>query len=107
MDKFGFSEDKIVKLQSLFFRYIEIEKVIIYGSRAKGNYQPFSDVDITLMGPLLNKHLLSKIILEIDDLLLPYSFDVSIFHEISNQDLIDHINRRGQILYNKEDYSEK
>ncbi|MBU1171821.1 MAG: hypothetical protein KKD44_19885 [Proteobacteria bacterium] len=39
--------------------------------------------------------------LEIDDLLLPYSFDISIFADIDNPDLIDHIKRVGMIFYEK------
>ena len=44
---------------------------------------------------------LSKIENELDDLLLPYKIDLSIFHQIENQDLIDHINRVGIVFYEK------
>lgn len=80
-----------------------IERVILYGSRAKGNYKPFSDVDITLVGGLLTHDDLSRIIIAIDDLLLPYQFDISIFHQLKNETLIDHINRRGIVIYEKVD----
>lgn len=101
------SEDKIEKLQSLFYKYKEVEKVVIFGSRAKGNYDTFSDVDITLVGLSLDKTLLSNIIFAVDDLLLPYMFDISILHDISNSDVIDHINRRGKVLYDREEYSKE
>jgi len=39
--------------------------------------------------------------LEIDDLLLPYTFDISIFNQISNLDPIEHINRVGLLFYSK------
>jgi hypothetical protein len=38
---------------------------------------------------------------EIDDLLLPYMLDLSIFTQIGNPDWVDHINRVGKPLYRK------
>jgi type I restriction enzyme S subunit len=90
--------DQIVKL---FSKYGEIDSVILYGSRAKGSHKPYSDIDITLVGPALNLGLLQKIEIELDDLMLPYKFDVSIFSTIDNKDLLEHIKRVGTIIYNK------
>lgn len=81
-----------------------INRVVLYGSRAKGNYKPFSDVDITLVGDELTHEDLNRIILAIDDLLLPYLFDISIFHQLKNDTLIDHINRRGIVIYDKSEF---
>lgn len=44
---------------------------------------------------------MNEIALELDDLLLPYLIDLSAYHQIQNPDLIDHINRNGQIFYQK------
>ena len=74
----------------------------MYGSRAKGNYKPFSDVDITLEGAELTHTDLSRLSLAIDDLLLPYQFDISIFHTLKNEALIDHIRRMGITIYERE-----
>ncbi|MFI3263691.1 MAG: nucleotidyltransferase domain-containing protein [Rikenellaceae bacterium] len=101
MDQFGISEDKIVKLHSVFNLFPEIEQVIIYGSRALGRYKKFSDVDITLKGSSLTDSTLTKLIFAIDDLLLPYEFDISIYHHIKNCDVVDHIDRVGKVLYTK------
>ena len=59
----------------------------MYGSRAKGNFKPFSDIDITLMGDRLTYNTLSSLSDEIDDLLLPYSVDLSIYGKLKNADL--------------------
>jgi len=40
---------------------------------------------------------------ELDDLLLPYTIDLSIFRDISDLDVIEHIERVGVIFYEKED----
>ncbi|WP_298549888.1 nucleotidyltransferase domain-containing protein [uncultured Parabacteroides sp.] len=99
--KYGLSDTEWNRLETVFNRYPNIERAILYGSRAKGNYKPFSDVDITLVGERLTRSELNRIVLDIDDLLLPYQFDVSIFHRLTNPDLIDHIERKGIILYQR------
>lgn len=98
---YGLKDTELASLTSLFSKNEHIERVILYGSRAKGNYKPFSDVDITLVGRELTHSDLNRMILDIDDLLLPYMFDISIFHTLKSSDLIDHINRRGISIYEK------
>lgn len=96
----GLKSSDLEKIQLIFKEHLEIDKVIIYGSRAKGNYNPYSDIDITLVGSIdLTSQ--NKIENELDDLLLPYKFDVSIFNKIENPDLIEHIKRAGRIIYTK------
>lgn len=99
MNEFGLSENTMNKLDRLFSEYPEIKKVILYGSRSIGNYKNGSDIDITLEGKDLSLNLISKLENDIDDLLLPYTFDISIFEKISNPDLKDHILRVGKIFY--------
>jgi len=94
----GLKDDVVNALRSVFANYPEIEKIILYGSRAKGNFKPGSDIDLTLVAPLLNLTAFLKIENEIDDLLLPYKVDLSLFHKLEDQELIDHINRVGKEL---------
>ncbi len=49
----------------------------------------------------MNLSTLLKIENELDDLLLPYKIDLSIFHKIEDLDLIEHINRVGIVFYEK------
>lgn len=102
MDAYGLTVGDLQKLNDLFSANTKIERVILYGSRAKGNYKSFSDVDITLLGETLLNSDLSKLQIEIDDLLLPYKFDISLFKNLRNEALIEHINRVGKVLYTKE-----
>ena len=99
---YGLSQKTIKKIILIFQAFKEIDAVILYGSRAKGNFKPGSDIDMVLKGKKLNLHLLNKISLALDDLLLPYIFDVSIYHQISNPDLIAHIARVGKTFYTRE-----
>ena len=100
--RFGLEENDILKLQKIFANYLQIESVKIYGSRTKGNYKNGSDIDLTLIGKELNLTIVNTIETQIDDLLLPYLFDISVYHQISNPDLIDHIQRVGQIFYQRD-----
>ena len=98
---YGLKDIELAKLNEVFAANERIERVVLYGSRAKGNYKPFSDVDITLEGDELTHTDLSRLSLAIDDLLLPYQFDISIFHTLKNEALIDHIRRMGITIYEK------
>lgn len=99
--RFGLKEATINQIISVFSQYPQVHKVLLYGSRAKENYRNGSDIDLTLIGDVSYSQL-SGIEDKIDDLLLPYSFDISIFSDIDNADLIDSINRIGVIFYEKD-----
>jgi predicted nucleotidyltransferase len=98
---FGLDETTIAKINSVFENYLEIEEVIVYGSRAKGNFREGSDIDITLKGENLSDEIRSKVWLDIDDLNIPYLFDISIFNQLKSESLIDHIERIGKLFYKK------
>jgi predicted nucleotidyltransferase len=99
---FGLTPDTIKKIKQVFSKFENIQTVILYGSRAKGNYRKGSDIDITLIGENLNlNNSIYPLGEELEKLCLPYTFDISIFSKIDNEDLIDHINRAGKILYQK------
>lgn len=99
--KYGLKDDVIEKINKVFSNYPKIEKVILYGSRAKGNYKNGSDIDLTLIGKDLNIQDLNMIDLDLDELYLPYMFDISIYNNLENQDLIEHIRRVGCEFYAK------
>ena len=96
--KFGLNQKTINKINSVFELHTQVEEVLIYGSRAKGNFREGSDIDITLIGKNIN---LSKVNENIDDLNTPYLFDISIFDKLDSKDLIEHINRVGKTFYKK------
>ncbi len=100
--QFGLTATTIDKIVSVFHRHPEVESAILYGSRAKGNYRNGSDIDLTLTGNQLTYRIVARIEDEIDDLLLPYLFDISIFSQIEDPDVVDHINRVGISFYQRE-----
>lgn len=99
--RFGLKETTIQKICAVLKRHPQVETAILYGSRAKGNYKKGSDIDLTLRGKGLTLNVLCKIMDELDDLLLPYTIDLSIFDDISDPDVIEYIQRVGVTFYQK------
>jgi len=98
---FGLSSKAISRIRQVFAEIPAVEKVVIYGSRAKGDYRPESDIDLTIIGSAVTWHDLQTIERKIDDLLLPYKVDLSLHDHIDNENLIDHIKRVGKVFYEK------
>ncbi len=99
--RYGLTEDDIQKLCGVFERHPQIRKVILYGSRAKGNFKPGSDIDITLKAQL-DGLTFSQIQTELDDLLLPYQIDISLYDQLVNPALRSHVDRIGQVLFERQ-----
>lgn len=76
-----------------------IDRVVLYGSRAKGTHRPGSDIDLVIDGPRLTQTQLLRLATALDGLDLPYAIDLSLLHEIGNPDLLDHIRRVGLPIY--------
>ena len=83
-------------------QYPQITRALLYGSRAKGNYRQGSDVDLTSIGDI-DLTTLNKINVALDDLLLPFEFDLSVFARIENEKLRQHIERVGIDFYTAPD----
>ena len=98
--KFGLKNETRECIKDVFAKYPQIEQVILYGSRAIGSYKNGSDIDLTLKGEKLNLTVANSLCNDLDDLFLPYTFDISILSHISNPDLIKHIERVGIDFYN-------
>ncbi|GBU26610.1 DNA polymerase [Treponema sp. R8-4-B8] len=98
--KYGLSDRTLKTLDSIFCKYSGINEVILYGSRAKGNYRTGSDIDISLKSDKTFTHTdFLHITGDIDDSDIPYLVDVSIYAQLSNPELKAHIDRVGKILY--------
>ncbi len=100
--KYGLSQSVIQKICTVLTRYPQVEKAILYGSRAKGNYKRGSDIDLALIGRDLTLNVIYRILDDFDELFLPYTIDLSIFGDISDPDVIDHIQRVGVTFYQKD-----
>lgn len=101
MKKFGLKQEHIDMINQCFAQYSSVLKVVLYGSRAKGNYKNGSDIDLTIIDQGLSFSDLLQIENKLDDLLLPYKIDLSLKRQIGNPDLIEHIERVGEVFYEK------
>lgn len=99
--KYGLPETTIDDIRAVFARFPEIEKAILYGSRAKGNFKTGSDIDLTLLGEALTSDLCSAIASALDDLMLPYTIDLSVFERLNHAELQEHIERVGVLFYER------
>lgn len=97
----GLSTPTVEKIHGVLARFPAVDKAVLYGSRAKGNYKPGSDIDLTLFGPALTHRMLADIADVLDDLLLPYDIDLSLFADIDNEALREHVGRIGQVFYQR------
>lgn len=96
---FGLPNILIEKIHKILQNHSEVQEAIIYGSRAMGNYREGSDIDLVLKGRLLTEDIRDQIYWEIDGLNSPYTIDLSIYHEVTSQELIQHIDKVGKPLY--------
>jgi uncharacterized protein len=97
--KYGLSPKTIEKLCGVLAAFPEIDRAVVYGSRAIGNYKNGSDIDLTLFGPKLTQRSCASVAEAIDDLMLPYTVDLSVFSLLEHLDLEAHIQRVGLEFY--------
>jgi len=98
---FGFTEKQISLIKDIFSQFPEISEVIIFGSRAMGNYKKGSDVDLAIKGKIDEKIILKLSRKLNDESPLPHIFDVIKYDDISNEKLKEHISSFGKIFYKK------
>lgn len=97
-------DDKLKKsLINVFKSYKEIEKVILFGSRARGDNKKSSDVDLCLVGQNINHLVVANATMDILEINTPLSFDILSFNELSKKELIDNILNEGIIIYNEQE----
>ncbi len=97
--RFGLSDTVIKELQDVFRRHANIKKVLIFGSRSKGNYRAGSDIDLAVIGNDIDYNLLLSVLCEIDNLGLLYSVDLLNYQQKKGTPIGDHIDRVGQVFY--------
>lgn len=100
---FGLSTRALGLLRGLFSAYPEVNRVIVYGSRAMGNYRSGSDIDIALDAPGMENARFLHLCTAADDLMLPWMMDLSLLSDINNPALLEHISRVGKPLWVRPD----
>ena len=98
---FGLPSQVLHLLEDYFSKHIQIEKVIVFGSRAMGKETPGSDIDLAIITK--NKNDISgSVQADLEELPTPYMFDVVDYKWITHEALRAHIDRVGKVLFEKE-----
>lgn len=100
MNQFGISEKSFNLLLEAFAKFPQIEEVIIFGSRAKGNFKKGSDIDLAIKGEKCNASLALDLNTYInEELPIPYMVDIVDYGSLQHQELREHIDRVGMLFY--------
>ena len=98
---YGLPHQTLNDILGVFAQYPNVEQATLYGSRAKGNYRAGSDIDITLKGERLDMSSLLEIMEQLELLDLPNEIDLSLYTQIENTSLIEHIDRAGKVVFQR------
>ena len=99
MNFFGLDDDDRNTIQSILAAHPEVETAIVYGSRARGNFKPGSDIDLILTGKRLTDQVLLDVRTELRDSNVPYRVDLVAEYEIHDENLKREIELTGQCFY--------
>jgi predicted nucleotidyltransferase len=102
----GLRDHERSMIQAVFTRIPGLHRVILYGSRALGTYRPGSDLDLALDGPGLQAQDLARLAGSLDELPLPYRYDLTDYRSIANQALRTHIDQHGVVFWTRSPISE-
>ena len=89
---------ELALVRSVLRQHPEVHSATLFGSRAKGTHHERSDVDLALSGELglLGAEAIAA---ELEELPLPYRFDVQALEQITLAPLLEHIQRVGVVIY--------
>lgn len=97
---FGLKQSDIEYIVDVIKKFPEIEKAVIFGSRAKGNHKAGSDVDIAIYGENITFDTVASIHFMLEEEgPLPYFFDIVDYTHIEHEELKEHIDRVGKVIY--------
>jgi len=99
---FGLTEKTIALVRTVFTKHSEVQEVKIYGSRAMGSQRPNSDIDLAVWGRI-DRRVIGRISRELDELPLPYTFDVTDYASVDHAPLKQRIDEYGKKFFSRED----
>jgi len=99
--KFGLEQHIIDNLIAVFEQNSKVDKAILFGSRAKGNYRPDSDIDIAIKGQDLHTDDIIAMSIAFEEKGITYKIDLLNYDSIKEPDLKDHIDRAGIEFYSR------
>ena len=98
---YGLTDSQISGILEILKENHKLQKVVLYGSRAKGNFSPGSDIDLALTGDSLDFNDIVDYKVKLDNFPVLNKIDLVIYNQIKEPALIDHINRIGKVIYER------
>jgi uncharacterized protein len=98
--QYGLKDSDLQQIVDSFKRFNDIAEVVLFGSRAKGNYKRGSDIDLAIKGASISHRTVAQLHDWLnEELPLPYFFDVVHYETIDEPQLKAHIDRVGTVLF--------
>jgi len=94
-EKYGIKQEVWQKISEIIYSDSSVDRAILFGSRAKGNFRDNSDIDIAIKGKNITYDNFASIKNKLDELDIPQKIDLILYENIDNKDLISHIERLG------------
>ena len=102
LDAFGFTLSDRTELQHAFESDPNIQKAVLFGSRAQGHFKPGSDVDLALFAEGDGFRVVSSLKNRLEEGTgMPYFFDIVDYGTLSDVNLKEEIDREGKMIYEK------
>lgn len=102
INSYGIYDKSFLLILESFKSFPEIEKAIIFGSRAMGNYKKGSDIDLAIVGNNINDRIKTRLSSMLNqELPIPYFVDVVDYKSISSEELVKHIDTEGKLIYTR------
>ena len=98
----GLSAATLEKVRAVLERFPEVERAVLFGSRAKGTHKPGSDIDLALEGAALDWRVVGRLYTALDDLLLPYTFSLIVHDQATDPEVTAHIARVGISIFERQ-----
>jgi len=94
-------DEKILnEIISLIIKYKKPEKIVLFGSRANGDFKKTSDIDIAIFGKDWTSRDINTVKNNLDEFIrTPLKFDVLNFYDITREALKKNILEKGRIIY--------
>ena len=99
--KFGITDSELETITNVFLSSDKVDRAVLFGSRVKNDFRPGSDIDIAIYGVHLRFDDFLSLAVQVDALDLLYKIDLVRFESIESLELIDHINRLGVTIYDR------
>ncbi len=98
---FGLTDRDMNTLRDILSKYPAVQKICVFGSRAKGIYKPGSDIDLAVMNDGVTESDISRMQSDFADSSLPYRVDLINYPTLKHPELKNHIDRVGVPIYQK------